>query len=240
MRIAYCDEDRDDKDKMINVMGYIEEKWKSEFEFQTFSNEKELCESMRKVHYEILILDIDVDGVDGIEIATRIHLMGEEPLMIFVSKNDERVKELFDFRPIAFLNKPIEVEELEKTLEKAYQIMGKAVETVFSYKKNGIVKYVPIKDIICFESLRNNIKICTTKYEESFCDTLSNTWGRLQKTDCFIMPSKSFIFNLNYVTIKKNSIMVKGKREEYSMGKKYKEDTEERYLRYIEKKYKCI
>lgn len=179
-----------------------------------------------------------MDGIDGIETATRIRSMGEENLIIFISNYDDRIKELFDFRTIAFIDKPLETEKLEEALQKAYNIIKKDIENIFSYKKGGTLKYIPLKDILYFESHRNQIIIHTNKYQDTFYDTLSAIWSKLQGMDQFIMPHRSFIFNLSCVTLKSDKIVLRNTNKIYNIGEKYKADTEERYLKYIEKRFK--
>ena len=83
----------------------------------------------------------------------------------------------------------------------------------------------------------SGIILYSTKFEEIYYDTLSSTWSKLQNADCFIMPSKSFIFNLKYVSVKSDVVIIKGRPQTYSIGAKYKTDTEQRYMKYIEKRY---
>lgn len=64
-----------------------------------------------------------MNGIDGIETAIRIRTMGEENIIIFISSYDERVKELFDFRTIAFIDKPLETFKLEEALSRAYKVL---------------------------------------------------------------------------------------------------------------------
>lgn len=54
----------------------------------------------------------------------------------------------------------------------------------------------------------------------------------------FVMTHRSFIFNLKYITVKSEKIIIKDTGEEFSIGEKHKADTQERYKNYIEKWWK--
>lgn len=236
LKIAYCDDMEQDRNNIMHALTQIEELWKQEFNICSFSSGESLCKDMIKNHYDIVLLDILMDDMDGIETATRIRSLGEDSLIIFISSYDERIKELFDFRTIAFLDKPIEVDKLEKSLMKAYNIIKKDNEIFFSFTINGSRQYLSIKEIIYFESRRNEILIHTNKGIESFYDTLSSVWQQLQSTGQFIRPHRSFVFNLKYVTIKSDKVIIRDTKEAFNIGAKYKEDTLERYFSYIEKR----
>lgn len=236
LKIAYCDDMEIDRNKIMSSLSYIEEKWGEEFEISPFFSGESLCEDIAKNHYDIILLDILMNGINGIETATRIRSMGEDNLIIFISSYDDKIKELFDFRTIAFIDKPLETDKLEMALQKAYAIIKKDSDKYFAYSKNGTMQYVPIKDILYFESRRNEITVYTNKKHETFYDTLSAVWLKVQGFDQFIMPHRSFIFNLSCVALKADMIIVKSTNQTYNIGEKFKADTDERYLSYIEKR----
>lgn len=89
LKIAYCDDVEKDRDNIVFALTQIEEKWKEEFELYSFSDGESLCAAVAKNHYDIILLDILMNGIDGIETATRIRAMGEENLIIFISSYDE-------------------------------------------------------------------------------------------------------------------------------------------------------
>ena len=236
LKIAYCDDLERDRNNIMNILSYIEDKWKEKFEISSFNSGESLCENIVNKHYDIILLDILMDGIDGIETATRIQTMGKDHLIIFISSYDDRLKELFDFRTIAFIDKPIKTEELERALQKAYYIIKKSNDRLFAYNIKGTIQYIPIKDIVYFESHRNKVVICTHKNSITFYETLSTIWLKVQGTGQFIMPHKSFIFNLSYITLKSDKVIIRNTNESYNIGKKYRADTEERYLKYIRKR----
>ena len=236
LKIAYCDDIAEDRDNILIALTQIEEKWTDKFEITSFSGGEELCQEIKNTHFDIILLDILMNGIDGIETATRIRAIGEESLIIFISSYDKRIKELFDFRTIAFLDKPIDVSMLETAISKAYSIIKKDIDHVFTYNSQGSVQHISIKDIIYIESRRNEVTIHTTKGSESYYNTLTSVWSTLQRFDRFIMPHRSFIFNLNYVSIKADKVYIRQTGESFNVGSKYKEDTHNRYMAFLEKR----
>lgn len=238
LKIAYCDDMKKDRESIMISLSQIEDKWGEEFELSSFSSGESLCDDITKNHYDIILLDILMNGIDGIETATRIRTMGEENLIIFISSYDERIKELFDFRTIAFIDKPLETSKLEKALSKAYSILKKDSETFFSYSSQGSSVHIPIKDIIYFESRRNEIIMYTTKGQEVFYNTLLSVWDSVKDLNQFIMPHRSFIFNLNHVSIKSDKIIIRNTEATFNIGEKYREDTRNRHIYFLEKRWR--
>ncbi len=238
LRIAYCDDMEQDRERIMMSLEQIENKWGEEFELSSFSSGESLCDDITNNHYDVILLDILMNGIDGIETATRIRVMGEESLIIFISSYDERIKELFDFRTIAFIDKPLETSKLEEALLKAYSIIEKEADEFFAYNSRGTTGYIPIKDIVYFESKRNKIIIHTTKGDESYYDTLLSVWHKVQNLNGFIMPHRSFVFNLHHVSIKSDKVIIKKTGETFNIGEKYREDTRNRHMDFIEKRWR--
>ncbi len=226
LKVAYCDDMQSDRDNIIIALTQIEEIWKEKIDRHSFNSGEDLCESMIKNHYDVILLDILMDGIDGIETAMRIRRLGEESLIVFISSYDEKIKECFDYGTIAFLDKPVEVTKLEKALSKAYEIIKRDNEVFFTYTEKGTVQYVPMKDIIYFESKRNVIWIHTSKGEKKFYDTLATVWKKLELSPQFIMPHRSYIFNLKYVKIKSQKVIIKETNETFNIGTKFIESTQ--------------
>ncbi|MFI3214542.1 MAG: LytTR family DNA-binding domain-containing protein [Eubacteriales bacterium] len=238
LRIAYCDDMEKDRERIMISLGQIEDKWGEEFELSSFSSGESLCEDITKNHYDIILLDILMNGLDGIETATRIRTTGEENLIIFISSYDDRIKELFDFRTIAFIDKPLETSKLEEALSKAYSILQKDNEVFFTYGSRGSTGHIPMKDIVYFESKRNEVIITTVKGQECYYGTLLSVWQNVENLNQFIMPHRSFVFNLHHVSIKSDKVIIKKTGETFNIGEKYRKDTRNRHMNFIEKRWR--
>ncbi|WP_409967800.1 LytTR family DNA-binding domain-containing protein [Bengtsoniella intestinalis] len=236
LKIAYCDDMKKDRDSIMISLGQIEDKWGEEFEITSFSSGESLCDSIAKNHYDIILLDILMNGINGIETATRIRAMGEESLIIFISSYDERVKELFKLGTIGFLDKPLQTGQLEEALLHASSILKKDESVYFTFNKNGSTQHISIKDIIYFENYKNEVILHTLKEDMRFYDSMKSVWEKLQSSDRFIMPHRAFIFNLGYVSIWIDKVTLKTTGVTYNIGNKYSGDTQIRHMKFLEKR----
>lgn len=243
-RIAICDDSEQDRDSVKQALTQIQIKWNIEFSTTYFSCGEDLCEDIKKNTYEIILLDIMMDGIDGIKTAKNIRSYGEDSKIIFISSCDDRIRELFDVNAVTFLDKPINKDDLEQYLDKCLNIIKNTKnDKVFSYSKNKSLMYVDIEDIVYFESDRNHITICTVKEKIQYVGQLKNVWDTVSIYDDFIKPNQSNIFNLKYVDVLSNKIQIKSSKLsvsidqiEINIGRVFKTDTLNRYMNYIEKR----
>lgn len=74
------------------------------------------------VQPDIVLLDIQMPGLDGLETARRLASLPQPPAIIFVTAYGEHALEAFDAHAVAYLLKPVRLERLEQALANARHI----------------------------------------------------------------------------------------------------------------------
>lgn len=108
--------------------------------------------------YDLIYMDIEMKGEDGIAAAGNIRRTDENVLLIFVSGYEKYLMNLFKLDVFTFVKKPVEPEAFRKIFLEAYQkICNKDFYFVFHYKNEEYK--IPCKDILYFESKSRQIII---------------------------------------------------------------------------------
>lgn len=236
LKIAYCDDQSHDREAIDKALVHIQNTWKEDFFIASYNSGEELCENLNTASYDVLLLDILMNGMCGIETARKIRAMGIESVLVFISSYDDDVKKLFQFGTTAFLDKPIHIHELMEVLLKVKQEKGKKESMdVFEYKKHGQTNRVKLHEIIYIEARRNQIFIHKSNHSLEFTGTLKEVWSHLSHYPQFVKPHKSYIFNFSYAALHSSTIVL-NTSETFNVGKKYKADTEMRFLTYMRKR----
>ncbi len=110
---------------------------------------------------DIVLLDVRMPGLDGLDVARELANLPEPPAVIFTTAFDEYAVKAFDAQAAAYLLKPIRRERLAAALAQASrltrpQLQQAAASARFAEKRTHLpvkhrdgVKLVPIEDIIC-------------------------------------------------------------------------------------------
>ncbi len=126
------------------------------------SNGLETIEQVNEEEPDIVLMDVRMPGMSGLEAAH--HLMNCEtpPAIIFTTAYDEYALQAFESRAVDYLLKPIRKERLEKALEHCSKLNKLQLEqlgqqnqevsyrTHISAQIRGTILLIPIKDICCF------------------------------------------------------------------------------------------
>ena len=125
---------------------------------------------------DVVLMDIRMPGMDGIEAASYINRMDKPPAIIFTTAYSEHALKAFETHAIDYLLKPIKQSRLEAALDAAKR-MNKAQlsklredETVGARKKicvkcRGSLELIPVEDILYFKADQKYVTLRTADQE---------------------------------------------------------------------------
>ena len=146
-------------------------------------------------HLDILFLDIELFKLTGVEVGDYImDNMGMQ--IIYISGKASYAQQLFRTQPLDFLVKPILQEQVDDVMGRALGSIKKRKER-FEFRIGKDYYYVPMGEIIYFESEGRKIKVVTAKKRFEFYGKLKDVNSNLNKD--FIMIHQSSIVNRNFI-----------------------------------------
>lgn len=193
IRIAVCDDDEKDLAGMMDLLRHYPE---AQLQAEGYKSGEELLASGKK--YDILLLDIDMGAMDGIETARRIREADKEVKLIYVTNYSDYTIFAFAVHAFAYLLKPVSGEELYAQLDEAclYGLSRPEPELEF-LAKEGIAHVKP-SEIYCFEYLDRQVLMYTREGIWHLKRKITDTAGEMEQYG-FSMPHKSFVVNLHEV-----------------------------------------
>lgn len=222
LNIAVCD-DVPEICKQISI--YIEEYCKEndeKFSLHLAYNAQNLYKILDKEKIDLLFLDIELPDINGIEIGNYIRktMQDDEMQIVYISGKQDYFRELFDIRPMNFLDKPFTKEDIYEQIKEAARL-GKKTSPAFSYKVGQDTFFQKIKDIIYFEIVGKKTKMVTTSSETHFYADMEEIEKQLAQF-YFVPVHKSFLVNMDKIEKygSKEVVMKDGKKIPISRSKK--------------------
>ena len=200
-RIAICDDEQVICSQIENIILKYAAKNNEKIEIQVFYSGEELQRFLDSGDgFDLLFLDIELQFINGVEVGRRIReeLDNQTMQIVYISGKDSYYKDLFDVRPMHFLQKPLDEADIIKDLRLAMKLSNK-LGGIFIFKKGHEAYRKPVKDILYFESNNRAVKVVTIDGEEVFYGKLEDVYEQVAKYH-FMYIHKSYIVNYFFVT----------------------------------------
>lgn len=121
---------------------------------------------------DIVLLDIRMPGMDGIETANKLSELNTPPAIIFTTAYDQYAIDAFDSHAIAYLLKPVRKEKLDKALQSAKRLNRVQLQNIqqketaekenyLSVRIHSGIRKIDLKDVFYFQAEH---KYVTVKY----------------------------------------------------------------------------
>ncbi len=117
MSIAVCDDEPLECCRLSTMIRELLEERELSYSLRRFQSGRELLDAAEK--FDLIFLDILMDGIDGMETARGLLERESESLLVFVSSSRDYVFEAYDVEAFQYLLKPVEAEKLKQVLLRA-------------------------------------------------------------------------------------------------------------------------
>lgn len=137
------------------------------------ANGRQVVEICRSLAPDIVLLDIGMPGINGMEAAEKLAQQTHPPLLIFITAYDEYALEAFENEAVDYVLKPVQKDRLDKALRRAkllYQIplpnqTEHQVRTHISTTLHGSLTLIPVSRIYYFHAEQKYTAIRWTQGE---------------------------------------------------------------------------
>lgn len=217
MVIGICDDEKVIREKIEKICVNVTGEYDADTVVKTYSDGKEVLEE----NFDILILDIEMEDVDGIAVKNYFQSRKKDTIIIFVTSHNEMMSQAFGVNVMGFVTKSYLDSQLPVMLESAIKRVMNTVniEGVDSRK----VCYIEAEHIYNILHLENDTEMsvrCSSADLEKMLEGVG-----------FIRVHRTYIINMAYVEhIRDKSVVINGK--EIPVSSRLRSRLKKEYSRY--------
>lgn len=206
MRIAVCDDEELFRIEFKSVLDKV--LINAEYDIDTFSGGSSLYEAFLKNPFDLVFLDIEMPGIDGITLAKRLRAVSENVQIVFLTSHIEYALEGYEVNALRYLVKPVDMNKLSEVLKYIQDKKNNSRQIMIKQEGEDIV--IDISDIIYMESMDKNVRIVTSKSEYITRYNISDYEEEL-KNSGFLRIHRGYLISLPKVKkIVKNDVVMDG------------------------------
>ncbi len=232
-RIAVCDDDPVMREQLHSFCRELLDGESIPYAITAFPSAEELEKRMNsdvEKPFNLLILDIQMNGMTGLELARSLRSKDDRISIIFVTACDNYLSEGYDVQPIHFLLKPICREALASAIHTDLKL-NYIPKTVVVHIGNKLV-HLSFSDIRYVESYNHSIVIHQSTGNSTYYFSLSDFEKQLPAGQ-FARCHNSYLVNLNEVREIGRTELSLQSGETLPVGRAYYKAFQSAFVRYI-------
>ena len=181
----------------------------------------------------LLLLDIEMNAIDGIEVMKQLEYSEKIWRIVFVSHHSEQVFSTFGMKTLDFGKKPISYEKichwLNVASKEAYE------DSLIQFDQTNPETWFRISEIQYIQANGSYIQIYTRQTPITVSRNIKY-WEKQLSVPQFARVHKSYIVNLEYVQKIDAAISLRDMEQEIPIGRKYYNDVTKKYNALIKKR----
>lgn len=197
MKIAICDDCQGDRAALIPLVTDFFKSNGISPDFFEFDSGETLILAFNDCRFDLVFLDIYMNGLMGIETAKLLKAHSPNVFVIFVSSSTEHGADAFDVDAFHYIIKPVKPAKLFSVLNKWFSLVYD-IKTI-PVKCGRCIRDVAISEIVYVEVFKRSCVIHTTNETISASMSLSALEELLPKGE-FVRPIRYCLVSLRYVS----------------------------------------
>ncbi len=206
LKVAVCDDEEEIRRQIGKAVGDILFA-RGEYEIIYYHSGEEIRQAVKEKRFSshLLLLDIHMESLNGVELAAWLRQQKVDVDIIFVTVSKEHVYECYTYKAFAYILKPVTFERLQTELNRYVDEIESSSEYM-NISVKGYEHKIALERIRYFESNVRKIRIYLENEEIEFYGKLDEL-EELLGGKGFIRCHQSYLVNQKYITaISRNGI----------------------------------
>ncbi len=199
-----CNSDLDTIEKIKFFIRHYFETKNVSIEINTFADSNQCFHNIYNTRYDLYILDVDMQGLSGIQLAEAVKKSYPDGVIIFLTDTGGFYKKAYELEVLQYIEKPLSGDILTRTLDR-FMLYYRGIKNRHTYidlsTREGVYT-IKAEKIEYVESCNHRLSIYLHSKEKIITVNCSVTLRKFMMqlpNDRFILPYRGYIVNVKYV-----------------------------------------
>jgi len=209
IRIAIVEDEPTERDRIKVYLEEIAQEDQTQFDIEQYSSGMAFVMSGMK-DYDLVLMDIDMPNLNGIETAKALRKVDQSATLIFVTNMAQYAISGYEVNAVDFILKPVNRYSFAIKIKRAISRTAKKNDNAIQIKMDGTIFLVHMYQIMYLEVDGHYVIFHTTQGDYKEYTTLKLAQKRINSSH-FVQCNQSFLINMKYIeSVSRESVTVGG------------------------------
>lgn len=200
IRIAVCDDEQCFVEQIYTILSVQAKEISSALHISTYMDSGQLLYDVEDgAHFDLLFLDIEMPGTDGMSLAGAIRRSLPLALIVFITSHTKYAVKAFELSVFRYIPKPELAACLPLALKDACRILKQSSSDTYIIESARRIQKIAVEDIIYVYKQQKYSVIAAKAVEIPVRKPLAQVLEELDHTGSFLMVERGYIVNLFHV-----------------------------------------
>lgn len=230
IHIAICDDEEFMLSQLTNKINDFFAENKVEVSILQFYNGNELLKYYKRL--DIIFLDVQMDGINGMETAKILRSQNYKGFIIFVTVMEELVFNSFEVHAFDYILKPVEHKRFSQTMKRLLSAIETGSNTNLFVQKGNECNIIPFDDIVYCEIINRKVYLHLVQQEViDYYEKIENLEKKLDGR--FFKCHRSYLVNLKFLRSYKKGVAYLNNGETIPVSRLRSEEFSSVILKYM-------
>lgn len=198
LNIAVIDDVREDLQKIKADLLSIYRKQNTEIQIHLFTSADQFFRTYTPGSFQLIVLDIYMDGMNGMDAARKIRESGDNCNLIFITDSDSYAVQSYDVQASYYILKPYSATRLAEILS-AVQAKEARQSRYIEVISDRIPVRIPLRSILYADTYKNAVQLHTDAGLIRSYITFHELEERIADIPCFLSCYRGCIVNMDRI-----------------------------------------
>ena len=232
--IAIVDDDVVFQEYSLSILDKILFQTNIEYRYLKYKTSEDFLNDFMNHHFSILILDIELPGLNGVELAQIIRKMEQNISIVFLTSYENYMYDAFGFNVHKYILKNEIKKKLPNTILEVLETLNKRKSKILFLKCSFGEISVPHDQIVCIMYINRKMVVYTKDNNYITNEkTIKNMMAKLD-TVLFAQPNSGTIVNIQYIkSISQSEIILKNFDSSITISRGRYKEIRNQYINYL-------